>query len=113
MSAPLPAAAIVDGAEENLLAKQAALREWLEATDPLGLERVSDEEFLVFFQQQMAAFPPETWDTPEGRVVTASPWVLMLSLVEGGDAWLKRVQRLQRRQVMALVGEWDAGLPDA
>ena len=95
MSAPLPVDTIVDEAEARSLESARQFRRWLEEMAPLGLARVTDAEFLVFCDQQQAAFSPEPWITPEGEAVTASPWLLMLSVAEGGDAWLKRYLRLR------------------
>lgn len=56
----------------------------------IGMAQPSREELAAFFFKQQKLYPPEPWITPDGRTVVASPWVLALGVVDGGDEWIRR-----------------------
>lgn len=91
----VPTKADVDRMVAVLEEKAREARAHLDTLAPPGLERVTDEEFVVWMESQIAASPPETWADPEGRLVTGPPWLLMLGLCDNGEPLLRRYTRLR------------------
>lgn len=73
----------------------AAIDESIEGI-PTGFEPLKDDEFRLWFEQQVAGSPPVPIEAPDGTVRVASPWVAMLPLTENGNAILRRYERVTR-----------------
>jgi len=97
---------IIEMAQDMADHTHKALREQLEGED-IGNERVSDEEFFVWYAQMtgripapldeagqpaMQVYPPAVY-LIGGQPVMVSPWELALQMVEGGKELTDRYQR--------------------
>lgn len=66
------------------------------AGDAFGARSVDNNTFMAWFQMMtMVQYPPEPVVAPNGLVVTASPWLLALPYIEGGDKELRRYEDLR------------------
>ena len=63
----------------------------------VGMAAPSDADLAAFFFHQQVMFPPETFVFPDGRTVTASPWILALGFCENGKEWLARFDRFRAK----------------
>tara|TARA_R110000868_G_scaffold164750_5_gene397635 strand:+ start:4024 stop:4308 length:285 start_codon:yes stop_codon:yes gene_type:complete len=70
-----------------------AIRESLTGEVP-GMVAVDDVPFMEWVGSWMQQFPIQPCPRKDGTVVVASPWMLALNEVEGGDAVLKRIDRI-------------------
>lgn len=70
------------------------VRDEFEAWGYGGLSRVSDEDFLLLFEAKLAESPPVPMLLADGRQVEASPFLMALAHVEGGNAELRRYERI-------------------
>ena len=73
----------------------AAIDAFLEASEEAveevsGMVEPTAEQLAAFFFEMQTLWPPMPFRYPDGRVVTASPWILALGECENGDEWLKR-----------------------
>ena len=71
---------------------------FLEASDAAveevsGMVEPTAEELAAFFFEMQKLWPPTAFNYPDGRVVTASPWILALGECENGDEWLAKFNR--------------------
>mgnify|MGYP001610515603 CR=1 FL=1 len=90
------AATVVRDAVARMPRYRQRIREALKRTPPLTLVRVTDEEFRAFVELKVQEFPPRNWALPDGQVVWASVWTLVLPFVEGGDKVLARYDRITK-----------------
>ena len=72
-----------------------AIREALEGDVP-GLVEVDDAPFMAWVGSWMKQYPVQPIMLETGQMVNASPWLLALEFVDGGDAVLKRIERIER-----------------
>lgn len=78
---------------------EAKSEEWVANFDeqfpgqPYGLNSLTDEEHAVWFESQVAKWPPEAFRTKDGQVVVGSPWVIQLPFTENGDEELRRYMK--------------------
>lgn len=70
-----------------------ALDEFAPGT-PYGMVSLSDEEFVLWFEQQVQASPPVPMAGEDGVRVIASPFLAMLPYTDNGDELLRRYERL-------------------
>jgi len=81
-------------------------KQWLEDFDtyadgiPFGQKRMTDLQHSMWFAEMLRRYPPETWTLADGREATASPWLLALEYVEGGEKEAKRYVRTQMGATM-------------
>ena len=92
---PDPIADVVDLSSEEI----DAFLENVEASfgEVKGAVEPSPEVLAAFFFEQQALWPPVAFRYPDGRVVTASPWILALGECENGDEWLGKFDRFIQR----------------
>lgn len=73
-----------------------AIRDALEGDVP-GLVAVDDAPFMAWVGSWLKQYPVQPIIVEEtGQIVTASPWLLAMEHVEGGDEVLKRIERIMR-----------------
>jgi len=58
--------------------------------EPYGLNSLNDEEHAMWFEQQLAKYPPEAFRTEDGQIIIGSAWVLMLPFTENGETEIRR-----------------------
>ncbi len=62
-----------------------------------GMVEPTAEEFAAYLFEMQKLWPPQTFGYPDGRTVTASPWILALGQCENGDEWLDKFNRFIER----------------
>lgn len=63
-------------------------------TPVLGEATVDDDTFMQFVNQMIAQHPPVEIRFEDGSTTTMSPWMAALSMVEGGDEILDRIEKI-------------------
>ena len=72
--------------------------------EPYGLNSLSNEEHAVWFEQQVAKYPPEAFKTKDGMTIIGSAWVMMLPFTENGELEIRRYERTRGIGKVAIDG---------
>ena len=72
-----------------------AIADALEGDVP-GMVAVDDAPFMAWVGSWLRQYPIQPVMAPTGPMINASPWLLALEDVAGGDAVLKRIERIMR-----------------
>lgn len=87
---------IADRVIEHIDQAEKAMDESLAGLAP-GTQEVRGMMVLPYLRQMAALYPPEQWITPDGQMVTVSPFMAALEYIEGGREVLKSAGRALTR----------------
>ena len=100
---------IVDAAASDLGGVRQAVRAGLDEIKVAGLAEPDDDTFMAWVASMAGAgnpelgiapgkYPPVPMIAPDGAPLMVSPWLESMNYVDGGDAVLARMLRIQRKQ---------------